>query len=129
MATFLGASNLLPAKVVGRDATGVMLETPEFGKTHVLAKMSTTLGVADAGQLMFRAEKLLLTESSDRDNCAQAVVEAVDYQGQLARYFVRIGDTQLQAINMITGRLFLAGETVNVQLAPNECSALPLKAS
>lgn len=128
VATFLGASNLLPAKVVGRDATGVMLETPEFGKTHVLAKMSTTLGVADAGQLMIRAEKLLLTESSDRDNCAQAVVEAVDYQGQLARYFVRIGDTQLQAINMITGRLFLAGETVNVQLAPNGCSALPLKA-
>lgn len=127
VATFLGASNLLPATVVGRDETGIVLETPEFGKTHVLAAMATTLGDAEVGQLMIRAEKLLLTEGSEQENSAQAVVEAVDYQGQLARYFVRVGDTQLQAINMITGRLFQAGETVNVQLAPKECSALPVK--
>jgi putative spermidine/putrescine transport system ATP-binding protein/spermidine/putrescine transport system ATP-binding protein len=127
VATFLGASNLLPATVVGRDDIGIVLETPEFGKTHVLAEMATTLGDAKVGQLMIRAEKLLLTEGAEQENSAQAVVEAVDYQGQLARYFVRVGDTQLQAINMITGRLFQAGETVNVQLAPKECSALPVK--
>ncbi len=127
VATFLGASNLLPAAVVGRDDTGIVLETPEFGKTHVLAAMATTLCDAEVGQLMIRAEKLLLTEASEQENAAQAVVEAVDYQGQLARYFVRVGDTQLQAINMISGRLFQAGETVNVHVAPNECSALPIK--
>lgn len=127
VATFLGASNLLPASVVGRDVSGVVLETPEFGKTHVLATMATTLGDAEVGQLMIRAEKLLLTDASKQGNAAQAVVEAVDYQGQLARYFVRVGDTQLQAINMISGRPFQAGETVNVQLAPDACSALPVK--
>ena len=89
--------------------------------------MANTLGDAEVGQLMIRAEKLLLTDASEQGNAAQAVVEAVDYQGQLARYFVRVGDTQLQAINMISGRPFQAGETVDVQLAPNACSALPVK--
>lgn len=127
VATFLGASNLLPATIVGRDDTGVMLETREFGITHVPAARAMTLGDTKTGQLMIRAEKLQLTDGTAQKNIVQAVVEAVDYQGQLARYFVRIGDTQLQAINMITGRPFQAGDTVNVQLAPNECSALPVK--
>lgn len=127
VATFLGASNLLPATVVGRDGSGVVLETPEFGKTHVPTARSTILGDATSGQLMIRAEKLHLTGGPAQENAAQAVVEAVDYQGQLARYFVRIGNTQLQAINMISGRPFQAGEKVNVLLAPDECSALPAK--
>ncbi len=128
VATFLGASNLLPAKVLGHDKSGVVLETAEFGKTHVPAERAVTLGDAKTGQLMIRAEKLELTDGPAVENTAQAVVEAVDYQGQLARYFVRVGDRQLQAINMITGRPFQAGETVNVHLAPKECSALPVKA-
>jgi putative spermidine/putrescine transport system ATP-binding protein/spermidine/putrescine transport system ATP-binding protein len=127
VATFLGASNLLPAKVVGRDGTGVILETPEFGKTHIPTARAATLGDAQQGQLMIRAEKLLLTSDPTDKNATKAVVEAVDYQGQLARYFVRVGDTQLQAINMISGRPFHAGDTVNVSLAPDECSALPAK--
>lgn len=127
VATFLGASNLLPAKVVGRDAKGVMLHTAEFGKTLVPISRAATLGDAGAGQLMIRAEKLLLSDGPPSEATTQAVIEAVDYQGQLARYFVRVGDTQLQAINMIAGRPFKAGSTVNLVLAPDECSALPLK--
>lgn len=129
VATFLGASNLLPAKVIAHDDTGVILETPEFGKTHVPAERALTLGEASNGQLMIRAEKLHLSNSPAGENCVQATVTAVDYQGQLARYFVQVGNTQLQAINMITGSPFKAGETVSIQLAPHECSALPARTS
>ena len=129
VATFLGASNLLPAIVVDHDDAGVVLETSEFGKTHVPAARAKILGDAKTGQLMIRAEKLQLSGGPMQANAAQAVVKAVDYQGQLARYFVQIGDTQLQAINMISGRPFSAGDTVNVQLAEQECSALPAKRS
>ncbi len=126
VATFLGASNLLPATVAGRNETGVIMETPEFGKTCVPVARSITLGDAAKGQLMIRAENLHLTKASiTKIDSANAVVEAVDYQGQLARYFVRIGNTQLQAINMISGRPFSAGDKVNVSLIPEECSALP----
>jgi putative spermidine/putrescine transport system ATP-binding protein len=127
VATFLGASNLLPATVLTHDDTGVILETPEFGKTHVPSARAITLGDAKTGQLMIRAEKLILSGGEAQENTTQAVVEAVDYQGQLARYFVRIGDTQLQAINMISGRPFNTGDIVNVQLASQECSALPVR--
>lgn len=129
VATFLGASNLLPAKVIAQDNAGFTLETKEFGQTHVPTARAKTLGDAKSGQLMIRAEKLHLTSSSTQETTTPAVVTAVDYQGQLARYFVQIGDTQLQAINMITGRPFKAGDTVNVQLAPQECSALPARES
>ncbi len=128
VATFLGASNLLPAKVVGRDDKGVTLDTPEFGKVHVPAARATTLGDADTAQLMIRAENLHLSAGNDPEAAAKAVVEAVDYQGQLARYFVRVGDTQLQAINMISGRPFADGDTVSIRLNPEDCSALPQKA-
>lgn len=129
VATFLGASNLLPASVIARDDTGVILETAEFGETHVPAQRAMTLGDAKHGQLMIRAEKLILSSDTTPENTTEAVVEAVDYQGQLARYFVRVGGTQLQAINMIYGRPFNVGDTVNLQLALHECSALPARDS
>ncbi|MFT6676002.1 MAG: putative spermidine/putrescine transport system ATP-binding protein/spermidine [Sulfitobacter sp.] len=127
VATFLGASNLLPATVAGRDAQGVTLQTPEFGQTHVPLARAAMLGDATQGQLMIRAEKLQLSGGPPRSDTTEAIVEAVDYQGQLARYFVRVGATQLQAINMIEGRPFQSGERVNLRIAPRECSALRLK--
>mgnify|MGYP001628267834 CR=1 FL=1 len=127
VASFLGASNLLPARVLGRDAQGVALETAEFGTTVVPASRAATLGDASRGQLMVRAEKLFLSDGPASPDSTEAVIEAVDYQGQLARYFLRVGDTQLQAINMISGRPFAAGSTVNLTLAADECSALPAK--
>jgi hypothetical protein len=41
-----------------------------------------------------------------------AIVENVDYQGQSARYFLRVGDHQMQAINMIEDHPFAAGAKV-----------------
>ena len=124
VATFLGASNMLPAMVTRRDETEVVLETFEFGETPVPAARAVTLGTARGAQLMIRAENLHLSQGGAG---TQAVVEAVDYQGQLARYFIRVGETQMQAINMIHGRPFAAGDTVTVSLTAKECSALPAK--
>ncbi|SLN66549.1 Spermidine/putrescine import ATP-binding protein PotA [Roseovarius litorisediminis] len=123
VARFLGASNLLDAQVVGRDKNHVVLETPEFGKTAVPLSHAATLGQAERAKLMIRAEKLTLGPKGNSG--AEAVVETVDYQGQLARYFLRVGDTQMQAMNMIDEKPFLAGETVSLSLNPNACSALP----
>ena len=125
VAGFLGASNLLPAKVVGRDDAHVVLETPEFGKTPVPLSHAATLGAGPDAKLMIRAEKLTLGPRGGAG--AEAVVEAVDYQGQLARYFLRVGDTRLQAMNMISGKPFAAGETVALELNPDACAALPVR--
>ncbi|QYX58132.1 ABC transporter ATP-binding protein [Roseovarius sp. SCSIO 43702] len=123
VARFLGAANLLEARVVAREGDRVVLETPEFGRTPVPMSHAATLGEGERAKLMVRAEKLTLGPRGGEG--AEAVVEAVDYQGQLARYFVRVGDTQLQAMNMIDETPFEAGETVSLALNPNACSALP----
>jgi putative spermidine/putrescine transport system ATP-binding protein len=51
-----------------------------------------------------------------RRGCGQRAgrVETVDYQGLAARYFVRVGDEQLQAINMIDGSPFAEGAAVSM---------------
>ncbi len=124
VAGFLGASNLLDARVIGREAGHVMVETAEFGHTRVPLTQAMTLGDATQARLMIRAEKLLLVPSGQAP--FEAVVEAIDYQGQLARYFLRIGDTKVQAVNMIDGAPFGVGETVSLDFNPDACAVLPL---
>ena len=124
VAGFLGAANLLQARVVNRDATHVLLETTEFGQTPVPLSHAATLGQSGDAKLMVRAEKLTLAPKGSDGVAAQ--VEAVDYQGQLARYFLRVGDTQLQAMNMIDGAPFGAGDTVALSMNPDACAALPV---
>ncbi len=123
VAGFLGAANLLEARVVGRENGHVVLETAEFGRTLVPLSHAGTLGDETEAKLMIRAEKLTLAPAGDA--ATEAVVETVDYQGQVARYFLRVGDTQVQAMNMIDGSPFAAGETVSLELNPEACVALP----
>ncbi len=54
-----------------------------------------------------------------------AVVETVDYQGQAARYFVRVGERQLHAVNMIDERRFAEGEKVALAFRGRDCATLP----
>ena len=51
-------------------------------------------------------------------------VETVDYQGQVARYFVRVGDLQVQAINMIDEHPFSEGDAGSVRVRPRDCAVL-----
>jgi len=126
VANFLGASNLVDVDVAARENGAVVLDVPHFGKTPVPAERATNLGDARHGKLVMRAEKLHLSDGPAPEGavCAQGVVEAVDYQGQLARYFLRIGDTQFQAMNMIDGHPFAVGAEVSVVLNPADCSVL-----
>ena len=90
------------------------------------AAHATNLNGAAKGRLVVRAERLHLSDGAAPEGAISApgVVEAVDYQGQLARYFVRVGDTQLQVINMIEGHPFAQGAEVSVVLKPADCSVL-----
>jgi putative spermidine/putrescine transport system ATP-binding protein/spermidine/putrescine transport system ATP-binding protein len=127
VAHFLGASNILAARCMARDAQSVDLEVPLFGRVAVPSARAARVAEGPA-KLVLRAEKLtLLAEGSATDGliAAPAVVETVDYQGQTVRYFVRIGDTQLQAINMIDGRPFAQGAPVIASFRAKDCAALP----
>jgi putative spermidine/putrescine transport system ATP-binding protein/spermidine/putrescine transport system ATP-binding protein len=128
VARFLGASNILEAQAKGRENGAVMLETPIFGRLPVPAEKAPRLNGDGRAKLVIRAEKLLLCPrgaAGEGVATVDARVETVDYQGQAVRYFVRAGDTQLQAINMIDGHPFAEGAEVTLHLRPRDCAALP----
>ena len=127
VANFLGASNIVEATVVGPEGGALVLDIADFGRVPVPADRAAVPDGATAAKLMVRAEKLHLTAgaAAPGHRAAAGTVEAVDYQGQLARYFVRVGDRQFQAMNMIAGSPFAAGATVTLGFDPADCAILP----
>ena len=128
VANFLGASNILSADYAGRDGDAVVFDAETFGKIAVPAAKASKVSGEGPAKLVVRAEKLQLVErgsSADGTISVEATVETVDYQGQAVRYFVRAGDRQLQAINMIDERPFAEGAPVSLRLRPRDCAALP----
>lgn len=125
---FLGISNILPAICKDINGTGLELELPHFGQITVPKERAPNVSETGPAQLVIRAEKLLLANKvapADDRIAFDGTVEAVDYQGQAARYFVRVGDQQLQAVNMIDQFPFQEGTVVSVRFRPRDCAALP----
>lgn len=129
VARFLGASNVLEAQCIGIDGDSVAIETAGIDRLFIPRARAPRLDGAGPAKLIIRAEKLRLAApdaaADDGVVTATGVVETVDYQGQAARYFVRIGEHQLQAINMIDDRPFAEGVRVALHLRPRDCAALP----
>ncbi|MCC5989718.1 MAG: ABC transporter ATP-binding protein [Pararhodobacter sp.] len=133
VARFLGAANILPAEARGIEGETMVLDVPGLPRLGIPRSRAPRLAGAGAARLVIRAEKLALTPvdaPADDRVSVPAMVEAVDYQGQSARYFLRIGEGenthQVQAINMIDERPFAEGEAVSVRVRPRDCAALPL---
>jgi len=126
VANFLGASNISEGRCIEHGAT-VVVEDAIFGRVTVPAAKAPNLTGTGKAKLVVRAEKLLLSKAPAPAGVISvpATVETVDYQGQAVRYFVRAGEVQLQAINMIDDHPFAAGEAVHLHLRPQDCAALP----
>ncbi|WP_300550714.1 ABC transporter ATP-binding protein [Roseovarius sp.] len=127
VANFLGASNIFGATCTTLGGSSVGIEAPVFGGMDIPAEKAPNLKSKGAAKLVVRAEKLLLSKSAAPKGAISvpAKVETVDYQGQAVRYFVRAGETQLQAINMIDDHPFAVGDDVHLHLRPQDCAALP----
>ena len=126
VANFLGASTIMEARCTGTGG-GVTVEAPIFGQLTIPAEKAPRIKGEGPAKLVIRAEKLQLSDSPAPEGAVSvpARVETVDYQGQAVRYFVRAGETQLQAINMIDGHPFAEGAEVHLHLRPQDCAALP----
>lgn len=127
VANFLGASNILSAKCSSSNADGLHLDVDLVGAVTVPAPKAQNLTAGDHAKLVLRAEKLLVIDKDASPGgmvIVPATIETVDYQGQTVRYFVRVGERQLQAINLIDDRPFSQGQTVQVAFHPKDCAAL-----
>jgi putative spermidine/putrescine transport system ATP-binding protein/spermidine/putrescine transport system ATP-binding protein len=129
VAEFLGAANLLDARVNATDGDQVIIETTDFGVIPVTRHNDAEFAAGDMARLVVRAEKIRLEASGSAppdENSTSGRVEAVDYQGQMARYFVSVGDQQLQVIATIDGRPRSKGTPVEVCIRPRDCVVLPV---
>lgn len=127
VAGFLGASNIVDATVKSADDRAVILEAPPFGEIVIDRERAVGVEAGHAARLVVRAEKirLSLAGGSAGPTGTTGTIEAVDYQGQLARYFVQSGGVKLQVMAMIDGKPFAMGAEVAVEISPDDCVALP----
>ena len=128
VAGFLGAANLLDARVTDQDSQQVGVETAEFGSFPVARHSDAAFSPGGKARLVVRAEKVRLVpaRAAPADDIAAAgTVEAVDYQGQMVRYFVRVGDLLLQVIATIDEHPYAKGTEVDAVIRPRDCVVLP----
>jgi len=119
VARFLGNSNLLDGRVVAHDPDGVRIEVAGVGEVRADLERADGAQTGDHVRLVVRAEKLRLSADPADDPGATRMagrIEAVDYQGQAARYFVTVGPHSLQVINPIDRHPFTEGAEVAVQV-------------
>ena len=130
VAKFLGASNLLTAQCTDVAGGGIALDLPGFPRIAIPKERAPRVSGPGPVRLVIRAEKLHLKPAgaaADGDLTVDAIVENVDYQGQSARYFLRVGDHQMQAINMIEDHPFAMGAKVALRFRAKDCAALPVE--
>ncbi|WP_417425428.1 ABC transporter ATP-binding protein [Hoeflea sp.] len=130
VAQFLGASNLLSARCTSISGGEISLELPDFPRFSIPKQRAPQITAPGPVRLVIRAEKLHLMpagSSAEGDLTVKATVENVDYQGQSARYFLRVGDHQLQAVNMIDEHPFATGAEVLLRFRAKDCAALPVE--
>lgn len=128
VATFLGASNILPATCTGIEGGNVALDVPDLPALAVPRDRAPRIAGTGPAKLVIRAEKLDVLPAGAAPDGRYAVagtVETVDYQGQSARYFLRVGRHALQAINMIDDHPLPIGADISVRIRARDCAALP----
>ena len=133
VARFLGNSNLLEGSIRDVRSGVAAIEVPGLGRLLAGAEpegvRAPTAG--NDAKIALRAEKLFLAPKAsaaaagESETVLDARVDTVDYQGQVARYFLSCGAHSLQAINPIDQHPFPEGAEVSVRVRARDCVLLP----
>jgi spermidine/putrescine ABC transporter ATP-binding subunit len=121
VAKFLGEANVLPARVVGRNGSGMLYEVE--GGFQVRSDRPIDAPVGTPVEVIVRAERLRLGEPpAGLENAFVARLEHVMYLGRDIRYLVRLGGHRLVAVDKNRGRLAAPGPdgTVRIEWAAHE---------
>ncbi|MGA8261864.1 MAG: ABC transporter ATP-binding protein [Arenicellales bacterium] len=123
---FLGNSNILSGRL-NTDSGKPSVDVEDLGSVQVDPGKLKSFRDGDPVALVVRAEKLVLSESEQPEEGATHLdghVDAVDYQGQAARYFVTAGGHSLQAFNPIDQEPVKTGTNVHIRIRARDCVLL-----
>ena len=133
VSSFLGNANILSGTIRQIEAGMAEIEIMDLGT--VLADLDASTGSefvqGQPVRISIKSEKLALNGAGATSNRAEAgtrltaLIRDVDYQGQVARYFLSSGGHTLQALNPIDERPHAAGAEVSVTIRPRDCVILP----
>ncbi len=123
---FLGNSNTLSGRLESKNGTP-SVQVDGLGTIRVDNAQLKDFRDGDPVALVIRAEKLALSESEEPEDEATQLtghVDAVDYQGQSARYFITAGEHSLQAFNQIDQEPVREGTDVHIRIRARDCVLL-----
>jgi len=127
VAGFLGHSNILPATITGGEGEFARVRLDDGPEVFARARTDRDYRQDDRVRVVIRAEHLQLAqrhEAAERETVIDGRITTVDYQGQLARYFLEAGHLGLQAINTIDRSPFAEGTAVQVRIRGQDCVLL-----
>lgn len=128
VAGFLGAANILDARVQELDSDNVLLEVDDLGMIPVPRARCPACAPGTAMRLVLRSEHLIVQSADERRShdglYLSARIATVDYQGQAVRYFLHCGKHTLQALNMLDGPAFNEGDSVSLKVRHRDAVVL-----
>ena len=130
VADFIGDANFFDGTVVASDAREVAIA---LGPLTLYAPLTGDVPrIGASASFSVRPERLRIqSRGVDREtkrNVYDATVEDHDYLGAVVRYYLRLGDGLLVKVDEhnVSGIRYRSGETVTVEIPPDDCFVLPV---
>ena len=136
VASFLGGANILDVDCTALADVDLTLHHRVLGTVSLPRDRAPLIERTGAARLVIRGEKIRVsgdtggTQDSPPAGSSATLdfrtrIEAVDYQGQAAKYFLTLGNAPLQATCLIDAHPYREGDTVSATVKLADCTALP----
>jgi ABC-type Fe3+/spermidine/putrescine transport system ATPase subunit len=123
VASFLGQSNLLSARVVAIESGMARIAIDQGPELRVTAPKGLQAG--EQVTAVIRAQRVKVGATAQPgDNELSGRVRTSSYLGGTATYFIDLGGVTLQANNTIDDKVFHDGDPVTMVIAPQDCVLL-----
>ncbi|MCB1754293.1 MAG: ABC transporter ATP-binding protein [Gammaproteobacteria bacterium] len=118
VADFLGNSTIKDATVTQTDGDTVVIDVAGLGRLSASGQQQS-FASGDVVRVVFRAERIKLdVNTTDAENTFPATIRTLDYQGQVARYFLDMGKESYQCISAIEDAPLSEGAAVTASIRP-----------
>ncbi len=127
VASFLGAANLIEARVRSVDASEADLfrfgaETVWGARFDAVGRVPFNPGDRVSAALRPEGVQVIPRVETDTDDAWSGVIDSVQFLGDAVVYFIRLRDLLLRARSDRSGRRFAAGDAVGIELRSEACT-------
>ena len=130
VADFIGEANFFDGTVVASDASEVAIA---LGPLTLYAPLNGDIPrIGGSASFSVRPERLRIqprgVDRETKRNVYDATIEDHDYLGAVVRYYLRLGDGLMVKVDEhnVSGVRYRSGETVTVEIPPDDCFVLPV---